>query len=74
MLSQSSLYRLSRLKDYISNVFRIYKVSILVESVTVRIEKKTQNRLKKFGRFGEDDYDSIINRALDALEESNKRR
>ena len=49
-------------------------MSILVESVTVRIEKKTQNRLKKFGRFGEDDYDSIINRALDALEESTKRR
>jgi hypothetical protein len=74
MLSQSSLYILSRLKDYISNVSKIYKVSILVESVTVRIEKKTQNRLKKFGRFGEDDYDSIINRALDALEENNKRR
>jgi hypothetical protein len=74
MLSQRSLYRLRLLKDYISNVFKIYKVSILVESVTVRIEKKTQNRLKKFGRFGEDDYDSIINRALDALEESNKRR
>jgi len=36
---------------------------------TIRIKKKTQDRLKFFGKFGMT-YDDVINDALDQLEEA----
>ena len=44
----------------------------MVLDTTIAVTSGTKRRIRKHGKFGEDDYDSIINRALDALERKTK--